>query len=155
MPALERTVVLIKPDAVQRGMIGEVIHRFERKGLQLVAMKMMVLTDAIVAKHYEHHLDKPFFASLKDFMQSSPIIAMVWQGPQAIGVVRTLVGPTKGHEAAPGTIRGDFTIEPSHNAVHASDSTETAAAEIERFFEPAELIEYERTVAQHLYEPSR
>jgi nucleoside-diphosphate kinase len=136
-------------------MIGEVIHRFERKGLQLVAMKMMVLTDAIVAKHYEHHLDKPFFASLKDFMQSSPIIAMVWQGPQAIGVVRTLVGPTKGHEAAPGTIRGDFTIEPSHNAVHASDSTETAAAEIERFFEPAELIEYERTVAQHLYEPSR
>ncbi len=155
MPSIERTVVLIKPDAVQRGMIGEVIHRFERKGLQLVALKMMTLTDTIVEQHYAHHLDKPFFASLKEFMQSSPIIAMVWEGPQAIGVVRTMVGPTKGHEAAPGTIRGDFTIEPSHNAVHASDSAETAAAEIERFFDPSELVQYERSMTKHLYEPSR
>lgn len=155
MPSLERTVVLIKPDAVQRGMIGEVIHRFERKGLQLVALKMTQLTDEVVRSHYAHHADKPFFASLKDFMQSSPIIAMIWEGPQAIAVVRTMVGPTKGHEAAPGTIRGDFTIEPSHNAVHASDGTETAAAEIERFFKPQEIIDYQRSVTQHLYEPSR
>lgn len=155
MPSIERTVVLVKPDGVQRGMIGEIIHRFERKGLQLVGMKMMVLDDATVTEHYAHHVDKPFFAGLKEFMQSSPIIAMVWQGPQVVGVVRTLVGPTKGHEAAPGTIRGDFTIEPSHNAIHASDSTETATAEIERFFSSTELFEYSKTSNAHLYDPTR
>lgn len=155
MPPFERTVILVKPDAVQRGYIGEIIHRFERKGLQLVAMKMMQLTDELLEKHYAHHLDKPFFASLKDFMQSSPVIAMVWCGPQAVNVVRTMVGPTKGHEAAPGTIRGDFSIEPSHNMIHASDGLETAAAEIERFFAPAEIFDYEKTEHKHLFEPSR
>lgn len=155
MPSIERTVVLVKPDAVQRGMIGEIIHRFERKGLQLIGLKMMQLTDEVVKSHYAHHADKPFFPSLKEFMQSSPIIAMVWQGPQAVGVVRTLVGPTKGHEAAPGTIRGDFTIEASHNAIHASDAVETAAAEIERFFVPAELFDYAKTVNAHLFDPGR
>lgn len=155
MPNLERTVVLVKPDAVQRGMIGEIIHRFERKGLHLVGLKMMRLDDATVEQHYAHHLDKPFFAGLKAFMQSSPIIAMVWQGPQAIAVVRTLVGPTKGHEAAPGTIRGDFTIEASHNAIHASDASETAAAEIERFFTPAELFDYAKSMNAHLFDPGR
>lgn len=155
MPTIERTVVLVKPDGVQRGMIGEIIHRFERKGLQLVAMKMVQLTDEMLNAHYAHHADKPFFAGLKAFMQSSPVIAMVWQGPQAVTVVRTLVGPTKGHEAAPGTIRGDFTIEPSHNAIHASDAAETATAEIDRFFKPEELFSYERSVDKHLYEPSR
>lgn len=155
MPALERTVVLIKPDAVQRGYIGEIIHRFERKGLQMVAMKMTQLSDQTVNSHYSHHTDKPFFPSLKDFMQSTPVIAMIWEGPQAINVVRTLVGPTKGHEAAPGTIRGDFTIEPSHNAVHASDSAETAAAEIDRFFDPKEIFAYEKTAMRHVYEASR
>lgn len=155
MPQIERTVVLVKPDAVQRGYIGEIIHRFERKGLQLVAMKMMQLTDEILKEHYAHHVEKPFFASLKDFMQSSPVIAMVWSGPQAVGVVRTMVGPTKGHEAAPGTIRGDFSIEPSHNMIHASDALETAAAEIERFFKPDELFGYDKTENRHLFEPSR
>lgn len=155
MPTLERTVVLVKPDGVQRGMIGEIIHRFERKGLQLIAMKMLVIDDALVKKHYAHHVDKDWFPSFKDFMQSSPIIAMIWQGPQAIGVVRTLVGPTKGHEAAPGTIRGDFTIEASHNAIHASDSAETAAAEVERFFQPAELFEYSKTSNAHLFDSGR
>lgn len=155
MPAIEQTVVLVKPDGVQRGMIGEIIHRFERKGLQLVGMKMMILDDATVTEHYAHHADKPFFTGLKEFMQSSPIIAMAWQGPQAIGVVRTLVGPTKGHEAAPGTIRGDFTIEASHNAIHASDSSETAAAELKRFFQTHELFEYSKTVNAHLYDPKR
>lgn len=155
MSAIERTVVLVKPDAVQRGYIGEIIHRFERKGLQLLALKMMQLTDAILTEHYAHHVDKPFFGSLKDFMQSSPVIAMVWSGPQAVEVVRTMVGPTKGHEAAPGTIRGDFSIEPSHNMIHASDGPATAAAEIERFFEPDELFGYDKTENLHLFEPSR
>lgn len=155
MPQLERTVVLVKPDAVQRGMIGEIIHRFERKGLHLLGLKMMQLDDATVEQHYAHHLDKPFFPGLKSFMQSSPIIAMVWQGPQAVAVVRTLVGPTKGHEAAPGTIRGDFTIEASHNAIHASDAVETAAAEIERFFKPSELFDYSKTVNAHLFDSAR
>ena len=104
---MERTVVLIKPDGVQRGFIGEIIHRFERKGLQLVGLKMMTLTDEILHEHYAHHTDKPFFPGLKDFMKSTPVIAMVWEGTQAVAVVRALVGPTKGFEAAPGTIRGD------------------------------------------------
>ncbi len=151
MPAIERTVVLVKPDAVQRGFIGEVIHRFERKGLQLIAIKMMQLTDEILHEHYAHHVDKPFFVSLKDFMQSSPVIAMIWSGPQAINVVRTMVGPTKGHEAAPGTIRGDFSIEPSHNMIHASDGPATAAAEIERFFKADEMFDYEKTTSQHVF----
>lgn len=155
MPVIERTVVLIKPDGVQRGFIGEIIQRFERRGLQLVGLKMMTLTDALLDKHYAHHLDKPFFASLKEFMQSSPVIAMVWQGPQAVAVVRAMAGPTKGHEAPPGTIRGDFTIEPSHNLIHASDATETAIAEIERFFSPEEIHEYTKTATQHLFDPGR
>lgn len=155
MPVIERTVILIKPDAIQRGYIGEIIHRIERKGLQLVAMKMIQLTDAMLSDHYAHHADKSFFASLKAFMQSTPVVAMIWAGPEAISVVRTLVGPTKGHEAPAGTIRGDFTIEPSHNAVHASDSAATATAEIERFFQPAEVFAYQRTVNQHIYDPDR
>ena len=155
MPVIERTVVLVKPDGVQRGMIGEIIHRFERKGLQLIGLKMMSFNDALLKEHYAHHTDKDWFSSFAGFMKSSPIIAMVWQGPQAIDVVRTLVGPTKGHEAAPGTIRGDFTIEASHNAIHASDSTDTATAEIERFFQTEELFEYTKTSNAHLYDPSR
>lgn len=152
MPQLERTVVLVKPDAVQRGYIGEIIHRFERKGLQLIGLKMTQLSDAILQDHYAHHADKPFFAGLKEFMQSTPVIAMVWEGPQAISAVRTMVGPTKGHEAPAGTIRGDFSIEPSHNMIHASDAPETAAVEIERFFTPNELFAYTKTGMQHIFE---
>lgn len=155
MPAIEQTVVLVKPDAVQRGYIGEIIHRFERKGLQLMAIKMMQLTDEILKEHYAHHVDKPFFTSLKDFMQSSPVIAMIWSGPQAVNVVRTMVGSTKGHEAVPGTIRGDFSIEPSHNMIHASDGDETAAAEIERFFKADEIFGYDKTVSQHVFTTER
>lgn len=155
MPTNEQTVVLIKPDAIQRGYIGEIIHRFERKGLQLVAMKMMQLTDKLLHEHYAHHVDKNWFASFQDLMQSTPIIAMIWSGPKAVSVVRAMVGPTKGHEAPAGTIRGDFTIEPSHNAIHASDSTETAVAEIERFFQPNEIFSYDLDAMRHVYEPSR
>ena len=152
MAAVERTVVLIKPDAVQRGYIGEIIHRFERKGMQLVALKMMQLSDEILKEHYVHHVSKPFFQSLKDFMQSSPVIAIIWEGPLAINIVRTMIGPTKGHEAPPGTIRGDFSSDTSHNMIHASDSAENAAAEIERFFSPEELFSYTKTEMQHVFE---
>jgi len=155
MPQLERTVVLVKPDAVQRGFIGEIIHRFERKGLQLVGLKMTQLSDETLQQHYAHHAEKPFFASLKSFMQSTPVIAMAWEGPQAVSVVRTMVGPTKGHEAPAGTIRGDFSIEPSHNMIHASDAPETAAIELERFFTSNELFAYEKTAMTHIYEKSR
>lgn len=151
MATLERTVVLVKPDAVQRNFIGEIIHRFERKGLHLVGLKMMQLSDEVLDVHYSHHADKPFFADLKKFMQSSPVIAMVWQGPKVIDIVRTMIGPTKGHEAPPGTIRGDFSIEPTYNMIHASDGPETAAAEVERFFKPAELFDYHKSVNAHLF----
>ncbi len=152
MSTLERTVILVKPDGVQRGMIGEIIHRFERKGLHLVGIKMMQLTDDMLSMHYAHHADKPFFADLKKFMQSSPVIAMVWQGPKVIDIVRTMVGPTKGHEAAPGTIRGDFSIEPGFNMIHASDAAETASAEIERFFKTEELFDYSKSVNSHIFD---
>lgn len=155
MPQLERTVVLIKPDAVQRGFIGEIIQRLERKGLQLVGLKMTQLSDEILHQHYSHHADKPFFASLKSFMQSTPVVAMVWEGPQAVSVVRTIVGPTKGHEAPAGTIRGDLSIEPSHNMIHASDAPETAVIELERFFKPDELFTYTKTSMQHIFEAGR
>lgn len=150
MLELERTVILIKPDAVQRGYVGEIIHRFERKGLQLLSIKMMVLDDTVLDTHYAHHADKAFFRDLKDFMKSTPVIAMVWSGPQAISVVRTMVGPTKGHEAPPGTIRGDFSIVPTFNMIHASDSSDTAAAEIERFFSPEEIFAYDKTELMHV-----
>ncbi len=155
MPSLERTVVLLKPDAVQRGYIGEVIHRFERKGLQIVSMKMMKLTHDLLDVHYAHHVGKGFFDSLKEFMMSTPVIAMIWQGPEAVAVVRTMLGPTKGHEAPPGTIRGDFSVDTGYNLVHASDSTETAAAEIERFFSANEIFSYDKTLNSHVFDTSR
>lgn len=150
-PAIERTVILIKPDAVQRGYIGEIIHRFERKGLQLLGIKMMQLDDRLLEAHYAHHADKDFFADLKSFMKSTPVIAMVWSGPQAIGVVRTMVGPTKGYEAPPGTIRGDFSIASALNMIHASDGPETAVEEVKRFFQADELFAYDKTETRHVH----
>lgn len=153
--AFERTVVLLKPDAIQRGYIGEIIHRFERKGLQLVGMKMMTLSDEVLHAHYNHHVGKDFFKGLVGFMQSTPVIAMIWEGPSAVAVVRTMVGPTKGHEAPAGTIRGDFSVDTSHNLVHASDSADTAAAEVERFFKPSEIYDYMKTSMQHVFDEDR
>lgn len=154
-PAFERTLVLVKPDAVERGFIGEIIHRFERRGLQLVGLKMMKLSDELLHTHYHHHVDKDFFKSLVEFMQSSPVIAMVWEGPKAVSVVRAMVGPTKGHEAPAGTIRGDFSVDTSHNLVHASDSLDTAAQEIERFFYEGEIFDYLKTAMQHVFDAGR
>ncbi len=144
MAQTQRTLILIKPDALQRDLVGEIVHRFERKGLKIVAMKMIQLGDAVLDVHYAHLADKPFFPGLKDFMMSSPVIAMVLEGVEAVGAVRLILGPTKAYEADAGSIRGDLAIAVASNLVHASDSAESAVAEIDRFFAPNELFAYEK-----------
>ena len=144
--AIERTLVLIKPDGVQRGLIGEVVERFEQRGLHPVAMKLMRLSDAAAASHYAEHRDKPFFAGLTAFITSSPLVAMVWEGPGAIALVRTMMGATNPAGAAPGTIRGDLAVSLAMNVIHGSDSAESAAREIPIFFGDGELVEWERSL---------
>lgn len=148
---MQRTVVLLKPDGLQRGLVGEIIHRFERKGLKLVALKMMKVSEAVVEEHYAHHKDKPFFAGLKSFMMSAPLVGMVLEGKDAVGVVRKMAGVTNGREADYGTIRGDFSISQSNNIVHVSDSEEAAKEEIHRFFEESEIHDWDRTISPYLY----
>lgn len=143
-PKEERTLILLKPDALQRSLLGEVIHRFERKGLRIVGLKMIQLNDALVEEHYGHLKDKPFFAGIKTYIKSSPIVAMVLPGIGAVNAVRIIVGPTKGYEALAGTIRGDFSMSTQSNLVHASDSLETAGKEIKRFFKEEELFDYKK-----------
>jgi len=140
---VERTLVLIKPDAVQRGLAGAILSRFERKGLQLAGAKFLHVARERAARLYEVHEGKPFYESLMAFVTRGPLFALVWEGPRAISVVRTLLGKTDGAEAAPGTIRGDFGMSKSFNLVHGSDSTESAAREIPIFFGADELVEYE------------
>jgi len=149
---MEKTLILVKPDGVQRGLIGEVIARFERKGLKLIGLKMMNVDDALLESHYAHLADKPFFGDIKEFLKSSPLVAMAWEGGEgSVAAVRILVGPTKGHEAPAGTIRGDFGLSGGNNLVHASDSVENGEIEVKRFFEPSELFEYEKTEYVHVY----
>lgn len=150
-PKEEQTLIIFKPDALHRGLLGEIVHRFERKGLKIVAMKMMTLHDALVEEHYAHHKDKPFFPSIKKFMQSAPVVVVVLSGINAISAVRLLVGPTKGHEAPAGTIRGDFSINGQSNIVHASDSSDSAKKEIARFFDTKEVFDYERNDFRFVY----
>lgn len=140
--AMEQSIVLVKPDGLQRGLIGEIISRFERKGLKLVGMKMMRMDDEILDQWYVHHKEKPFFPSLKGFMMKSPIIAMVWEGVEAINTIRKLVGVTKGREAEGGSIRGDFAMSQSNNLIHASDSREGAQKELGLIFKPEEVYNY-------------
>ena len=132
---IEKTLVILKPCTVQRALIGEILHRFERKGLRLAGMKMMQLTDEVLSEHYAHLSTKPFFQRVKDSIQA----------------VRTLAGPTNGRLAAPGTIRGDYSMSFQENIVHASDSPETAAAELNRFFKPEEIFDYKQAVFDYLY----
>ncbi len=139
---MERTLVLIKPDAVQRGMIGLITGRFESKGLKVAGLKMMQLTDGILNEHYGHLSDKPFFPRIKSFMQETPVLALCLEGVEAVEVVRSLCGVTNARQAAPGTIRGDFGMSVQCNLVHASDSLETARAEVPRFFSEDELFTY-------------
>ncbi|MBI4433249.1 nucleoside-diphosphate kinase [Candidatus Uhrbacteria bacterium] len=141
---MERTCVLLKPDALQRGLLGEIVHRFERKGLQIVGCKMMQISDVVIDEHYAQYREKPFFGRLKEFMQSAPIVALVLEGVDAIETVRTLLGSTKGRTAPAGTIRGDFAMSLQSNLIHASDARETAEQEIMRFFRPEEIFSYEK-----------
>jgi nucleoside-diphosphate kinase len=142
--AIERTLVLLKPDALQRGLLGEVITRIERRGLQIAGMKMIKLDKAKCDEHYAHLVTKPFYPKLAAFMASAPIIAMAVEGPEAVRVVRDMCGPTNARNAAPGTIRGDFSLSTQYNVIHASDSLETANKEVARFFGKNELHEWKR-----------
>jgi nucleoside-diphosphate kinase len=144
-----RTAVLVKPDGLQRGLIGEIISRFERKGLKLVGLKMTNLTDEMLSEWYVEHKDKSFFSELKNFMGSKPVVAMVWQGIEAVTVVRKLVGTTLGREAEAVSIRGDFGMSQQYNLIHASSSDEDAEREIGIVFEPDELIDYS-DIREHL-----
>jgi nucleoside-diphosphate kinase len=147
----ERTMIIIKPDAMQRNLLGEVISRFEKKGLKIIGLKMMQLEDVLLDEHYAHHKDKPFFESLKKYMKSSPVVVLVLSGFNAVSATRLIVGPTRGYEADAGSIRGDFSISSQTNIVHASDSKEVAEVEIRRFFKPDELFEYKKIDFEFIY----
>ena len=138
----ERTLVLVKPDGVQRGLVGEVIGRFERRGLQLVGLKLLQMDRALAERHYAEHVAKPFFDGLVRFITAAPVVAMVWQGPDAVSLVRGSMGATDPRNAAPGTIRGDHAMSIGANVVHGSDSPTRAEAEIALFFQPAEVVSW-------------
>lgn len=148
---MEKTLVLLKPSAVQRGLIGEVLKRFEQRGLRLVGMKMMQLTDELLDEHYVHLSGKPFFKLLKDSMMVTPIIACCFEGKEAVSVVRAMAGATNGRQALPGTIRGDYCVSNQQNIVHTSDSLENATVELARFFKPEEIFEYHSSAWDMLY----
>lgn len=148
---MQVTVVILKPSAVQRGILGEVITRFEKKGIQIVAMKMMWLTDETLEEHYAHLVNKSFYGRIKDSMQASPVVVMALKGVDVVNVVRKLSGVTNGRDAAPGTIRGDYSMSVQENIVHASDSVETAAAELKRFFSEDEIFDYARQLIPSVY----
>lgn len=148
---MEKTIVLIKPDGLQRGLVGEIMHRFERKGLKLVGIKMIRLTDEILDNWYIHHKDKAFFKDLKSFMEWTPVVAMVWQGLDAIAAVRKVVGITKAREAEAGSIRGDFGMSGSQNIIHASDSLESAEKELGLIFNADEIFDYNSTMDLLVY----
>jgi nucleoside-diphosphate kinase len=149
----ERTLVLIKPDAVQRLLAGRILARYEDRGLKVVGLKLIQVSTDLAERHYAIHREKPFFRGLVDFITSAPLVAAVLEGPNAIAVVRAMNGATRPHEAAPGTIRGDFALETAQNLVHASDSPETAAAELGLWFEAAELHAYDREVDRWVLAP--
>ena len=142
----ERTLLLIKPDAIQRGLIGDILARFERKGFKLVGMKMLRVTKELSAKHYAEHVSKPFYPGLEKFITASPIVAMVVEGLEVIRVVREMLGATNGLKAAAGTIRGDYSSSRQMNLVHASDGPDSAVREVGIFFAPEEICEYEPTL---------
>jgi nucleoside-diphosphate kinase len=141
---MERTLILIKPDAVQRGLIGQITSRFEDRGLKLVGMKFMQMSDDLAAKHYAIHAGKPFYESLVAYIVSGPIVAMVWEGKEAIAAARSTMGETNPVKATPGTIRGDLGIEIGRNLVHGSDSPENAISEVALFFDERELVDWPR-----------
>ena len=149
---MDRTLVLLKPDAVQRGLAGEIINRLERRGLKLAAMKMLLVTEELAHRHYADHVGKPFFNGLVKFITSSPIVAMVIEGENAVDVVRNTMRVTSPSDAAPGTIRGDLALTIGANLIHGSDSAESAIREIGLFFSPDEVIDYTRAVDSWIIE---
>jgi len=146
---MERSVVLIKPDGLQRGLVGHIMSRFERKGLKLVAIKMMRLDDPILDEWYAHHKGKPFFEGLKNFMKSAPIVAMLWEGVEAVFAVRKITGVTKAREAEAGSIRGDYGMSQQLNLIHCSDSVENAKREEKLMFRPEDVFDYDK--GEYLY----
>jgi nucleoside-diphosphate kinase len=150
----ERTLVLIKPDGVQRLLTGRILGRYEDRGLKLVGLKMIHVDRDLAERHYAVHREKPFFGSLVEFITSAPLVAAVLEGPNAIAVVRAMNGATRPNEAVPGTIRGDFALETAQNLVHASDSAENAADEIALWFDPGELLDHEREIDRWVLAPA-
>lgn len=149
---MERTLIIIKPDGVERSLIGPIITRFEQRGLKIIAMKLMQVSDELARKHYAVHEGKPFFEPLIEYITSAPVVVMVLEGPQAIEAARTTIGATRPVEATPGSIRGDFGMMVGRNLVHGSDGSETAVAEIALWFDESELIDYERAVDRWILE---
>ena len=149
----ERTLVLVKPDGVQRLLTGRIIARYEERGLKIVGLKLVQVDRDLAERHYAVHREKPFFGGLVDFITSGPLVALALEGPNAIGIVRSINGATRPHEAAPGTIRGDFALETAQNIVHASDSPENAAFELDLWFVADDLHDYERDVDRWVLAP--
>ena len=150
---MESTLVILKPSTIQRALVGQVIDRFQRKGLIIAGIKMMQLDEAILREHYSHLVERPFFPSLIRSMTATPVIVMCIRGTEAIDVVRQMTGATNSRKALPGTIRGDYGMSGQENIVHASDSPESAAVELKRFFAPGEIFEYDPLVLPALYAP--
>ncbi len=150
---MEQTLVIFKPSSIQRGLVGAVLSRFERKGLTITGMKMMQLDETILREHYAHLVDRPFFPELVSSMTATPVIVMCLRGVQAISVVRSLTGATNGREAAPGTIRGDFAMSNQENIIHASANADDAAVELKRFFRPGEIFDYNPVALRFINEP--
>lgn len=150
---MERTFVMVKPDGVQRGLIGEIIRRFETRGLRLIALKMLRIDESLARRHYRDHVEKPFFSSLLEFITSSPVVAMVVEGKSAVQNVRTMMGALDPTQAQPGTLRGDYTNDKQLNIIHGSDSVENAEREIGLFFTPEEVFDYVRTLDRWLVSP--
>ena len=149
---MERTLVLLKPDAIQRGLVGEIMSRLERKGLKFVAVKLMVISQQLARRHYADHVGKPFFEGLVEFITSGPIIAAVVEGHNTVEVVRGFMGATDPRDAAPGTIRGDFALSIGLNLIHGSDSEESATREVGLFFSPDEIVQYSRGIDEWIIE---
>ncbi|MEM6334191.1 MAG: nucleoside-diphosphate kinase [Planctomycetota bacterium] len=150
---MQTTFIFLKPDAVQRGLVADIVGRFERKGLELVGMKLMMVPKDLAEKHYAEHADKPFFPGLIGFVTSGPVLAMAWKGVDAVEVCRALIGATNGRNADPGTIRGDFGMSGANNMVHGSDSPESAERELAMWFTKDELVDHEPTLKQWVYDP--
>lgn len=149
---MERTFVMIKPDGVQRNLVGEIISRLEKKGYKLVAMKLMQLTEEHARVHYQEHMEKPFFPGLVEYITSGPVVAMVWEGKNAVKGIRQLMGATNPQEALPGTIRGDYGLDIGRNVIHGADSVASAQREMQIYFTPQEILTYDKEMEKWQYE---